>query len=763
MRKISRVLLTTSALALSACGGGGGGGGSTTPAPGGGGGGGGTPINYDTAEYRANPGLAIINAIKAYENGITGLGVMVAVVDSGVDVDNDELTGKISPLSRDMFTSRNNVDDEDGHGTAVSGIIAADRDNMNTHGVAFDSTILALRTDDPGSCASADGCSFYDNDIAAAINYAVAQGVKVINISLGGTPANTLLQNALDAATQAGTIVIISAGNDGAADPEGFSMFAADPRARGLVIIAGSVDTSSVVSSFSNRAGIGQDYYLMAPGEDVRTTYINSDQVIVGGTSFAAPHIAGAIALIKQAFPSLTPTQIVQLLSDTATDLGDPGIDAIYGKGLINIEEAFRAQGVLSLVVQFVDGHHETPLDNGQVQFGSAWGDTLTNGSSEFMTGMIFDKYHRAYKVDLASKLSMRPSAFDPLSAIDRFGKWGSQSLHLSENRELRYTVSRSSDTVRYEALVNGDTSQSEDFRDVKMSFRQYFSDTSSFDIAYGLGADTFLKEISAVDGLTNGSVMNIAGSNAFLDPQSDRWMASYRQVLSNGMHWTVGLVDEKVNPPADFKPTTSESRRLMVAGYLGQQFETTKFGVTFGVKDEENTVLDSWSTDGLSLGEGARTAFLGGEAAWDLGYGVHMFGSYMHGLTDVDTTERSVFKDYSTIQTNHFTVGMALKDVPKLGGDFTFTVTQPLRLEGGTVSISQATDWDYLEEVVEFTSYDVGLAPSGRELDLELTYGATLPGGLSLTGNLIHQKNPGHRAGSDSVTTLLFRARMDF
>src|SRR3546814_18591598 len=95
-----------------------------------------------------------MDAIAAYDAGATGSGITVAVIDSGIDTGSAEFSGRISAASRDMISSRNSLKDENGHGTAVSGIIAAARTASHIMGVAFTSPLLALRTDSPGTCAS---------------------------------------------------------------------------------------------------------------------------------------------------------------------------------------------------------------------------------------------------------------------------------------------------------------------------------------------------------------------------------------------------------------------------------------------------------------------------------------------------------------------------------------------------------------------------------------------------------------------------------
>src|SRR3546814_3176695 len=120
-----------------------------------------------------------------------------------------------------MISSRNSLKDENGHGTAVSGIIGAARNDSQIMGVAFNSTLLALRTDSPGTCDST-GCSHYDTDIAAAVDVAVQNGAKVINLSLGGASPGSAFVRALARAADQGIIVVIAAGTEPEANPSDF-------------------------------------------------------------------------------------------------------------------------------------------------------------------------------------------------------------------------------------------------------------------------------------------------------------------------------------------------------------------------------------------------------------------------------------------------------------------------------------------------------------------------------------------------------------
>ncbi len=270
----------------------------------------------------------------------------VGVINSGIDPNSHEFVGRIHPLSGDVAGSRG-LGDDDGHGTAVTRVLAAAKDDRDVHGIAFNATILALRADQPGSCTTADpgeaeaNCSFFDTAIAAGVNRAVDAGARVINISLGGPGgASATLRSAIDRATRAGIIIVVSAGNEGNDTPPKFDPNNPSPSSQalvaagnGLVIIAASVNDQGVISDFSNRAGNSQNVVLSALGQSICCVYENDSILrfdqngqtfvrVFNGTSFAAPQIAGAAALLAQAFPTLTGAQIVNLLLTTRARCG---------------------------------------------------------------------------------------------------------------------------------------------------------------------------------------------------------------------------------------------------------------------------------------------------------------------------------------------------------------------------------------------------------------------------------------------------------
>ena len=369
------------------------------------------PSAFNTAEFRRSDGPLEHNAATAWNAGRTGQGVTIAIVDTGVDADSPEFAGRISPLSKDILNAGRDISGSDDHGTHVAMIAAAARNGTGILGIAFDATIMALRTDSIGSCApdspqdaNAD-CSFADSAIADAINYASSNGAKVINISLGGEGATAAVRSAVAAAANRGTLIVVSAGNDGAAQPESFATLL-DTSAAGGLIIVGSIDADGSISDFSNKAGTQNSHYLTARGDRLCCAYENGELYVdsegfvylFSGTSFSAPQVAGAAALLAQAFPNLTGREIADILLRSAFDAGATGTDTVFGRGILDIARAFQPLGTTSLA-----GSGQAVALGDVTGAGSpAMGDALAAAS---LPAVVLDEYRRAFETDLAGTL----------------------------------------------------------------------------------------------------------------------------------------------------------------------------------------------------------------------------------------------------------------------------------------------------------------------------------------------------------------------
>jgi len=294
----------------------------------------GSPYNPSgNAEFTRNDGVNAINAEAAYLRGATGAGVTVAVVDTGVDIDHPDLVGNIAADSFDVVSGTADVVDASGHGTKVAGVIAAERNGLGTHGVAYDATLLAVRA----YRCNGSSCSFLLSDLANAVNYATDHMAHVINMSVGGDVAPYAdLNAAIGRATSAGAFVVVAAGNEGAPEPLYPANIAGNPSLGGMVVAVAAANDSGSIASFSNDCGAAMNSCLVAPGVLVATTMNGATSATqttsASGTSFAAPHVSGALALLIQLYPdayAADPRSISMFMFDGARDMGAAGVDAV--------------------------------------------------------------------------------------------------------------------------------------------------------------------------------------------------------------------------------------------------------------------------------------------------------------------------------------------------------------------------------------------------------------------------------------------------
>ena len=289
------------------------------------------PTNPTNSSSEQTPwGISKIKAPESWSTG-RGAGSIVAVVDTGIDLDHPDLINNIT-LGYNAISPGTTSDDNNGHGTHVAGTIAGVDNTIGVIGVAPSARLLSVKV------LGANG-SGYISDIIEGIDWAVANGADVINMSLGTTADIQSMEDAVVRAFNAGVVVVAASGNDGSAVNY--------PAAYPTVLAVGATDSNNTIASWSSR---GPQVDLSAPGVSVYSTYKGSVYKTLSGTSMATPHVAGLAAVLSTLVTpcdtdhngSCSPIEIETRMKATATDLGTTGVDTIYGSGLINMYAATR-------------------------------------------------------------------------------------------------------------------------------------------------------------------------------------------------------------------------------------------------------------------------------------------------------------------------------------------------------------------------------------------------------------------------------------
>jgi subtilisin family serine protease len=321
-------------------------------------------VTPDDQFYGDQWALPVIRAPEAWSITTGSGNVVIAVIDSGVDLvhpdlrdklwvntgetpfngKDDDGNGKVDDVhgwhffqawNGQTYESRENghVMDDSGHGTHVAGIAAAKANNrQGIAGIAWNSPVMAVKVID-----KTIGLAAY-SDVAAGIQYAVDNGALILNISLGGAPPSQILCGAVSGAASRGAIVVAAAGN------EDNSVYY--PAACPGALAVGATDRADNSASFSNP---GARVDLAAPGVDIYSTWFASglgahNYAYLSGTSEAAPHVAAAAALVWARWPALTAEGVKAQLQGSVVDVGLPGRDDESGWGRLDLAAALAEQ-----------------------------------------------------------------------------------------------------------------------------------------------------------------------------------------------------------------------------------------------------------------------------------------------------------------------------------------------------------------------------------------------------------------------------------
>lgn len=402
--------------------------------------------------------LTVGGVTAAWARGFTGRGVIIGVLDQGFDLTHNDFKNSIL----DAKNFYNNGPVTWGlHGTQMAGIAAGNLDGKGTVGVAPDAMLLLGQVGQGGQSTRIDSVA-----VAQGLSWMSSQGATVINMSFGSNYDNTFQKtvtagpakgvyfsptnygvnyghtdstiSTYAVATNRNTVLVAAAGNQGLAYAAFPGMYATRTDANGNLVLGGRMlivgatdSTGKNIASFSNRAGHlcqnvsgtacldryqTKDFFVVAPGMQVYGAFPNQlnkgqdGSMAVNGTSSAAAYVSGGIALMKQAWPQLRAEQLVALTLNTARDMGDKGVDEVYGYGMVDFDRATQPQGNLTVATrhqkltgQSVTGQSVTATG---VVTTSSIGSVL-KGSSVLGNTQVIDGIGRNYSVNLAQAISV--------------------------------------------------------------------------------------------------------------------------------------------------------------------------------------------------------------------------------------------------------------------------------------------------------------------------------------------------------------------
>ena len=613
------------------------------------------------------------------------------------------------------------------------GLIHKDH-GFGTIGVAYEASIVSIRADISNCTDPTDTVCFSSTDLARAIDYAIANNIRVVNMSLGGaSPLGATFEAALLRGVNAGIIFAIASGNEAGASPEWPGRYASDPRYLGSIIVVGSHNATEAMSSFSNRAGVSAAAFVSAPGEDVITACDGTICYRVNGTSFSAPAVAGAMALLLDAFPNLTGREAVQILLSTARDAGDPGVDAVFGRGLLDIARAFQPVG--STNVGMANGSSLAVTSQRFAYTGAAFGDAVQVAQGLQTVGR--DDFNRLFRVDLSNGYGLAPRASANLlpqsprqqARLTTEGPFGS-TLSLTTSAAVEdsgFDLASATSVItpwlderrREDAMVEFSAGRG------TMAFWQGQNGARS---PFAVGAADTFASLAQVDRAWLGSVRlgsltlsadtGVGGRAMPFQTREDdvssyaRFVADWNASDTARLKFAVGGLDEKMGPLGSYAPLDS--------GFA------LPSSTTFGSVAGQFTLMDN-----LFL-----TAEMG-FARTDLA------GQFL------TLSESAISSTWALgLTTFCHQLGFACESL-------TWSVSQPLRAESGVFSAFLADSPEDYFDALTFSERRFSVTPSGRQIDLSLGSIHRLDDGSALDLRATVTRDDRNIAASPTALTL--------
>jgi hypothetical protein len=752
MNSVFKILAILSLpLILNACGGGGGGG-----AAGGGVGTGtvtacsDTGTDYKTSEYyyggvaAGDSPLQKVCASSAYARGATGDGIQVAVVDTGVYAAHTDINANMvtAVTGSDTVNSDNNPDDDEGHGSHVAGIIAAEKNSSRMHGVAYNADIYAfkaLNSSGAGSDTTLGNALGLIEDIAAIdiINNSWGTNADCSSASACRALGTTIYDNWEDL-SQLSTpkISVFAAGNDGESEPSAecqTMVYNSDINAVSVCVVATSHYAGSsyyvadgALATFSNKCGKVSAYCIAAPGDYLYSlTSSSSSYTFNSGTSMAAPMVSGGLALIMQEFSSLTPAQVVSRLLTTANDSGEYSQTSIYGHGMMNLNAATAAVAKL----QTINGSNL--LDDPNTSYNDLVNNSFTssaafsNALSSALNGQtmeVYDSFDRAN--------------FDV--AVDSFFTTGSYTSQNTVENHMARLQPKTMEKVKNKTLYGSFTVET----DGNFIGSSMFQSAGDF-LALGFNQSTNSFE-NAVDPLSHFFNDSNFGNNYLVNPyfntgSGQDYFMSFNTDSSFGFDSFTNADGNDLGIAFNLNPLSSSDEGIKSSGDLQ---------IAFGANYEQNKFLNSTSTGVFATGDLSNTNFTGLKYKKNLGDDFTFVGSGFAGYTYIDKAADSYIDSSTPLLTSSFTLGLAKANFLKKDQRIGFFINQPQRVEDGSLNLRVPTSSDR-DRTVTYSNLNVDLEPDARQINFDIIFNKIITESSNLSANLTHVQNGDHSNAS--------------
>ncbi|MBT3475373.1 S8 family serine peptidase [bacterium] len=703
---------------------------------------------YETLEYDNDYGLADMNASSAYSRELTGAGVRVGIFDTGVKTTHKEFA-TVSVTGWNYETGNSVLQDGHGHGTHVAGTIAAvkgngDESSRGMHGVAYGVTNISSYKifDNNGSFSGS-----YNTMIPDAVSKSISAGVKVINHSWGTQAMITSYSKSVFEAAYStainsykslqtnGIINVWATGNNSRANPnfEAGMPYHWSGTADVWIAVMG-IDADGNEYQYGNRCGVAAAWCIAAPSVSVYSAGItsNSAYTTLTGTSMGAPHVTGAIAILIEAFPTLTAAQIVDRLLQTASTSGLTGRNgesyssAIFGVGKIDLEKATRPIAVLGLSVggtSVLNSKFYT-LQSTKLSLSKAFGqnrilnNTLKNINS--LTQQIistesiasFDTYDNAIFFLNLSSLSTG-STYTPL---------GLNRMVLKDYEEQSlYDFG----ILKLYGIVNATNIETDQYNFPFKTIRATLSLNDYFKIKYNYAEvqDYFFLSTKKDLRVTESLFTYDAFRNPYMGMSGEFESLELFLKVNNKLKISVNYNEEGYVQELETN-LTERKKDIRLKGlnaYLKSSF-LDKMNLSYSRMEEEGAFLGSQTSGAFKLRNASVTDIFGAMIEKMITSKLTIYASGFYGSTKVYPDIDSLFSDFKTIQSTSWSFGLLNDKVVRKNDSIGLVVHQPIRAESGSFDL-RLPHYADSRGTIYYKDEAFSLKPNGREINYEVFY----------------------------------------
>jgi hypothetical protein len=702
------------------------------------GGGASGPSAVNPREYVDQPNLAQVGVDPALHASLVGFlapaddtfqadngTTSVAILDGTVDVTHPDLAGRTTVLN--VYSSAPLAPEN--HGTHVAGIIGANLDGAGIVGVNPYVGLLNIPV--------FAGRRWIANDHAqAALEAAVAEGAVVANMSYSAGGAGQIFRpGELDVIAGFGDslVVVRAAGNDGvnARDAPYDGTAAID---LGHLLIVGSVNANGTIHTNSNRPGNAclstssdcnasdpaamMNYFLVAPGVSVISTFAGGQYGSLTGTSMAAPHVAGAAALVyQQALAGntlLSPTEIASILKQSATDLGASGVDPVYGWGLLNVPAALSPVGNLYLATAETVDSGLQPMSESTFSSSSVVQDS--SGVESVLSGMVLmDEFKRPFALD-EIQMNRQPSYLLERSVDQLLAAVAEEPREIAAQGTFSMQLVASGDAARWDgyralSLTSDSVALQAGFGTVASYFAAGASDRAMKSGSHALGTDFFAASGNITKGLSNAI---FAGADySFSDELSFSGL-----VLRSAPHTWAN--DDYVHEVLEFEDRDPSS--LVKLGLRYRFDDWISLGASYGMLYEEGRVLGMETSGGLALGQSALTQLFGASIRAQLTQTVSLTVFAESSLTSSALDDSSLFSEVENWRASKLGLSLEWQSLMAAKDTFRLTAAKPWTLDSAKVSARVPVGRE-LDGTVNYEHRTASVAGADYPLELSLSY----------------------------------------